>query len=101
MILAVCLSVSALILSTVNNTSSCKVGVGRWAEVDTGHTHMHSRVVRWDGAQPQDLKALQHLHIPLGSLRFMVGPPISWRIFTLGSPYPFSLSVHPSEWASY
>ena len=69
------------------------MGVGRWAEVDTGHTQTHSRVVRWEGAQPQDLKALQRLHIPLGSPRFDGGSAHLWRIFTLGSPHLLSLSL--------
>ena len=90
--------VSALILSTVNNTSSCKVGMGRWAEVDTGHTQTHSRVVRWEGAQPQDLKALQRLHIPLGSPRFDGGSAHLLEDFHPWiSPSSLSLSVHPSE----
>lgn len=60
---------------------------------------IHNRVVPWEGPSLRTSKPLQSLHIPLGSLRFMVDPLITWRIFALGPPHPLSLlSVHPSEW---
>ena len=65
---------------------------------------IHKHVVRWEGAQPQDLKAPpEPSHLAL--LMFMVDPPITWGIFTLGPPHPLSLlsplSMHPSVWSSY